>query len=199
MIRFSAAIENAGDLQKGDLPAEAVKLRSPSSTGEMMLKAAPIAGVLSMILAATMFLKTFFNYMRVISPIALIFGVAVGYALLWVHELLHAVVYPKEASVTIGRLKGKLIFVALASYPLKRGRFVIMCLLPFVLGLIPLCIFLISAPYNLILNGIMFGLACMGMTSPYPDVYNVISVLRQTKRSDMIMFFGDDIYKIPCR
>lgn len=199
MIRFIAAIDNVGDFQKGDLPAEAVKLSSPSSTGEMMLKAAPIAGVLSMILAAAMFLKTFLNHMRVISPIALILGAAVGFALLWVHELLHAVVYPKEASVTIGRLKGRLIFVALASYPLKRGRFVLMCLLPFVLGLIPLCIFLLSAPENLILNGIMFGMACMGMTSPYPDVYNVISVLRQTKRTDMIMFYGDDIYKTPCR
>lgn len=199
MIRFIAAIDNVGDFQKGDLPTEAVKLSSPSSTGEMMLKAAPIAGVLSMILAAAMFLKTFLNHMRVISPIALILGAAVGFALLWVHELLHAVVYPKEASVTIGRLKGRLIFVALASYPLKRGRFVLMCLLPFVLGLIPLCIFLLSAPENLILNGIMFGMACMGMTSPYPDVYNVISVLRQTKRTDMIMFYGDDIYKIPCR
>ncbi len=199
MLKFSAAINNVADFQKGDLPAEAVKLRSPSSTGEMMLKAAPIAGVLSMILAAAMFLKTFLNHIRVISPIALIFGAAVGFALLWVHELLHAVVYPKEASVTIGRLKGKLIFVALTSYPLKRGRFVLMCLLPFVLGLIPLCIFLLSAPENLIPNGIMFGMACMGMTSPYPDVYNVISVLRQTKHSDMIMFYGDDIYRIPCR
>lgn len=199
MIKFSAAIDNAGDFQKGDLPAEAVKLSSPSSTGEMMLKAAPIAGVLSIILAAAMVLKTFLNHMRVISPIALIFGAAAGFALLWVHELLHAVVYPKEASVTIGKIKGKLIFVALASYPLKRRRFVLMCLLPFVLGLLPLCVFLLSAPENLIFNGIMFGLACMGMTSPYPDVYNVISVLRQTKHSDMIMFYGDDIYKIPCR
>lgn len=199
MIRFSAVIDNVADFQKGDLPAEAVKLISPSSTGEMMLKAAPIAGVLSMILAAAMFLKTFLNHMRVISPIALILGATAGFALFWVHELLHAVVYPKDATVTIGRLKGKLIFVALASYPLKRGRFVLMCLLPFVLGLIPLCIFLLSAPENLILNGIMFGLACMGMTSPYPDVYNVISVLKQTKRTDMIMFYGDDIYKIPCR
>lgn len=199
MIRFSAAIDDAGDLQKGELPAEAVKLISPSSTGEMMLKAAPIAGVLSVFLAAAMFFKTFLNHMRVISPIALILGAAAGFALLWVHELLHAVVYPKDATITIGRLKGKLIFVALASYPLKRGRFVLMCLLPFVLGLIPFCVFLISAPENLILNGVMFGLACMGMTSPYPDVYNVISVLKQTKRADMIMFYGDDIYKIPRR
>ena len=45
--------------------------------------------------------------------------------------------YPRNALVTIGKITGKISFVALASYPLKRRRFIVMCLLPFVLGIIP--------------------------------------------------------------
>ena len=42
----------------------------------------------------------------------------------------------------------------------------------------------------------MFGMACMGIVSPFPDVYNVILVLKQTKNTDKIMFYGDDVYRI---
>jgi len=51
-------------------------------------------------------------------------------------------------------------------------RFVIMSLLPFVLGVLPLAVFVISPAENQLLNGFMFGMACMGMVSPYVDVYN---------------------------
>ena len=37
------------------------------------------------------------------------------------------------------------------------------------------------------LNGFMFGAASMGMFSPYSDVYNVITVLRQTKKNEKII------------
>lgn len=87
-------------------------------------------------------------------------------------------------------------FVALASYPLKRFRFIVMCLLPFVLGLLPLIFFIFSPAEYRIFNGIMFGMACMGMVSPFPDVYNVILVLRKAKKNDAIMFYQDDMYKI---
>ena len=42
----------------------------------------------------------------------------------------------------------------------------------------------------------MFGMACMGMVSPFPDVYNVIVVLRNTNKNDAIMVYKDDMYKI---
>ncbi len=132
--------------------------------------------------------------MLVITPVAILVGVAIGFILLLVYELLHAIVYPKSALVTIGKMKGKLIFVALASYPLQRNRFILMCLLPFVLGILPLLIFMISLPNALFVNGILFGMACMGMISPYyMDVYNVRLVLKQTKSSDKIMFYDEDM------
>ena len=102
----------------------------------------------------------------------------------------------QEADVTIGRIKGKTTFVALASYPLKRNRFILMCLLPFVLGLVPFILFVISPAEFRVFNGLNFGMACMGMVSPFPDVFNVLAVLRNFEKSDSIMFYKNDMYKI---
>ena len=99
-----------------------------------MKKALPIAVILCVLLFAAMLGKTIVCKVFVISPIFILVGFALGFLLLIIHEWLHGIVYPKDADVTIGRIKGKTTFVALASYPLKRDRFILMCLLPFVLG-----------------------------------------------------------------
>jgi hypothetical protein len=196
MIIFKKSIDNINEYQCGVLPKNAEKLNAPNSTDEMMKKAAPIAAVLCLIVTVSMFIKTFISYKMVIYPPAVLIGFLIGFFLLIVHEWLHAIIYPYKANVTIGKLKGKLVFVALASYPLKRWHFIVMCLIPFVLGIVPLSIFILSPSEKTILNGFMFGMAYMGMVSPFPDVYNVILILKQTKHNDTIMFYENDIYKI---
>lgn len=196
MIRFVKTIDNISKYQRGELPATAKKLDAPATTEDMMKKSTPIAVVLCLVLFSSMFIKTFLSKSTVVSRPAVLVGLLLGFLLIIVHEWLHAIVYPKKAKVTIGKLKGKMVFVALASYPLKRNRFIFMCLLPFILGFIPLTLFLLSSPQATIFNGLMFGLAAVGMVSPYPDVYNVILVLKQTKNSDKVMFYEDDVYRI---
>ena len=196
MITFKPFIEDIKEYQRGNLPENAVRLDTPHSIDETLKKAVPIKAVLCVVLFVAMFIKSIVNHDLVIHPIAVAFGFIIGFLLLTIHELLHAVVYPKAANVTVGKLKGKLVFVALASFPMSRQRFILMSLLPFVLGIIPLLAFVISPAEYKIVNGLMFGMAAMGMISPSADVYNVIIVLRQAKKTDKIMFFEDDLYKI---
>ena len=196
MIQIILSIDSINKYQTGILPDNAVKVETPQSVGEMMKKAAPIAGVLCLLLFTTMLCKTIICGTAVISPLFILIGFAIGFVLLIVHEWLHGIVYPKEANVTIGKIKGKLTFVALASYPLKRSRFIVMCLLPYILGIVPLIIFIFDPAECRILNGIMFGMACMGMVSPFPDIFNVITVLKKANKNDAIMFYQDDMYKI---
>lgn len=196
MIKIKIGIDNLNEYQHGNLPLNAVKLKTPT-TDDIQKKSFPVAAVLCIIMFISVFCKTWISRTPVMKPIFIIIGVALGIALLLVHEFLHAVVYPENAVVTIGKLKNKLIFVALASYPLKRSRFVIMSLLPFILGIVPLTVFLCSSPELVALNGIMFGMACIGMVSPYPDVYNVGIVLKQSEKDDSIMFYNDEMYRIP--
>ena len=196
MIKLKMSIEDINEYQTGILPENAVKIETLQSIDEMMKKAAPIAVILCVLMFTTMLCKTIVNKTVVVSPIFILFGFCIGFVLLVVHEWLHGIVYPQNASVTIGKMKGKISFVALASYPLKRSRFIIMCLLPFILGIVPLLIFVVNPPSYRELNGLMFGMACMGMVSPFPDVYNVIVVLRNTNKNDAIMFYKDDMYKV---
>ena len=196
MIKLRMSIEDINEYQTGTLPKNAVKIETPQSIEEMMKKATPIAAILCVLMFVTMLSKTVMNKTVVISPIFVLIGSCLGFICLVIHEWLHGIVYPREAQVTIGKIKGKITFVALASYPLKRSRFIVMCLLPFVLGIIPLLIFIVSPAEWRELNGLIFGMACMGMISPFPDVYNVIIVLRNANKKDAIMFYKNDMYKV---
>ena len=69
-------------------------------------------------------------------------------------------------------------------------------LVTFVLGVVPFILFLISPAEFRVFNGLNFGMACMGMVSPFPDVYNVFTVLRRSEKNDSIMFYKNDMYKI---
>ena len=196
MIKYVKIIDNIGEYQCGKLPATAQRLDAPATTEEMMRKSAPIAVILCAVMSLIMCMKAFASKSMVGFLPAVLGGFFLGFLFLIIHEWLHAIVYPGKAAVTIGKLKGRLVFVALASFPLKRSRFIVMCLLPFLLGVIPLILFVLSSPRNTIFNGLLFGMACMGMISPYPDVYHVILVLQQSKNTDKIMFYRDDIYRI---
>ena len=196
MITVKPIITDIKKFQRGELPQNAIRIDIARSIDEMLKKAAPIAAVLCAVLFVTMFMKTKTNHTTVVHPMAVVGGFIIGFFLLAVHEWLHAVVYPKDAEVTMGKVKGKLVFVALASYPMTRERFILMSLLPFVLGIFPLAVFIFSPADNRVLNGLMFGIASMGMVSPYPDVYNVLTVLTQSKKKDKIMFYEDDLFRI---
>ena len=196
MIKYVKNIDDISQYQCGKLPANAQKLDTPATVDEMMKKSISIAVILCTVMFLTLFIKTFTNKVLAIFPPAVLGGVLIGFLLLIVHEWLHAIAYPSVAEVSIGKLKGKMVWVALASFPLKRSRFIVMCLLPFLLGIVPWVLFILSASQNTVFNGLMFGVACMGMVSPYPDVYNVLTVLKQAKNTDNIMFWGDDIYRI---
>ena len=196
MIKYVKIIDNIGEYQCGKLPTTAQRLDAPATTEEMMRKSAPIAVILCAVMSLIMCMKAFASKSMVVFLPAVLGGFFLGFLFLIIHEWLHAIVYPGKAAVTIGKLKGRLVFVALASFPLKRSRFIVMCLLPFLLGVIPLILFVLSSPRNTIFNGLLFGMACMGMISPYPDVYHVTLVLQQSKNTDKIMFYGDDIYRI---
>lgn len=197
MIRFKSPIENINEYQSGAPPKNAIRIETPRTIEKLMKNASPIAIGLCLIMFAAMLGKSLYCQEMVIAPFMIPVGFLIGFCLLIVHEWLHAIVYPKEAEVTIGRLRGRITFVALASYPLTRRRFVLMSLLPFVLGLLPLGLFILGKPEWKIFNGLMFGMAGIGMVSPFPDIYNVLTVLRKAERTDHIMFHQDDLFRVP--
>lgn len=196
-IKWVGVIKNTADYQSGILPATAIKLDMPDTMEKMMLKAIPFLIPSFVIIIFSIFFKTLSAGQPVIDPLYVVLGFLLSFFIgIPVHELLHAIVYPKEATVYIGIMPKQFTAVALASYPVSRNRFILMSLLPIVLGVIPLIIFLISPETNRALNGVMYGLVIMGLTTPYTDYFNVYQVLKQTKKGCLLQFEKDDLYAI---
>lgn len=181
--------------QKGELDSNAIKMKMPETMNKMMIKAFPFVIPSLIIMFLAMYLKGHINNHIVVYKPYMFIGLIIGFFLSIIHELLHAVVYPQGVNIYIGIVK-PVTFVALASYPLKKGRFIVMCLLPYILGIVPLIIFLLSPANNLLLNSIIYGIAFVGMASPYPDAYNVYQVIRQVPKGKKVQFYGDDTYYI---
>ncbi len=197
IIKWAGIVQNTADYQTGILPANAIKLDTPDTMGEMMVKATPFLIPSVVIIIFSMLFKTLSAGQPVIAPLYVVFGFLLSFFVgLPVHELLHAIVYPKAATVYVGVMPKQFTAVALASYPISRSRFILMSLLPIVLGVIPLIIFLISPETNRALNGVLFGLMIMGLTSPYPDFFNVYQVLKQTEKGCLLQFEKNDLYAI---
>lgn len=197
-IKWVGVVQKTADYQCSILPAAAIKLDMPDTMGKMMIKAIPFLIPSALIAFFSMLFKTLSAGQPVISPLYVGIGFLLSFFVgLPVHELLHAIVYPREATVYIGIMPKQFTAVALASYPVSRKRFILMSLLPIVLGVVPLIIFLISPGTNRELNGVMFGLMIMGLISPYPDFFNVYQVLKQTKKGCSLQFEKDDLYAIP--
>lgn len=184
--------EKMKDYQVGELSKNAKKMNMPTTSKEMMIKALPFIIPASVIL----FLSVYFKSGEIfLLRLYIIIGVLLGFLALIIHELLHAIVYPKNANVYIGIAK-PITFVALASYPLKKEKFILMCLLPYILGIIPLILFWIMPITDMKIHSILFGLSAMGLGSPYPDLFNVYQVLKQTPKNCKIQFYKDDTYYI---
>lgn len=184
--------EKMKDYQVGELSKNAKKMNMPTTSKEMMIKALPFIIPALVILFLSVYFKSgeFF-----LLRLYIIIGVLLGFLALIIHELLHAIVYPKNANVYIGIAK-PITFVALASYPLKKEKFILMCLLPYILGIIPLILFWIMPITDMKIHSILFGLSAMGLGSPYPDLFNVYQVLKQTPKNCKIQFYKYDTYYI---
>lgn len=194
-IQWAGIIRDGLDrYQQGDLPPGAAPLPMPASPGQLMAKAAVVLPLPLAVIFAAMLGKTLLSGQVVISPLWVAAGVCAGFPGLLLHELLHALPYPKEAVVTIGLYPKALAAVALVSYPLSRGRFILMSLLPLALGVVPVGLFLLAPASWLEVNGFLFGFGVMGLISPYPDLYQVYQVLRRTPKGCRLQFWGDGLY-----
>jgi len=183
------------EYQRGKLDAKCVKIKMPKNMNELMIKGLPFLIPSFIIIFASMSIKTIISEQNIVSRPFILIGAIIGFILLLVHEYLHSIVYPKEANSYIGIAK-PITFVSLTSYPLSKKRFIIMSLLPYILGIIPLIAFWLS-PANLIeLNGLLFGMACMGIASPYPDAYTVYQIIKQVPKNKKVQNYEDDIYYI---
>lgn len=177
-IVWKGIIKSEDDFPTANIPKCAKKVYIEEDIKKMQIKALPFMIPSILICFICMFLKTYIANEKVINVGFLFVGISIGILLIIFHELLHAIAFPKNSVVYIGLMPKSLTAVALSSSPVKRNRFIFLSILPIILGIIPLVIFCFSSSYLKELNGVMFGIAIMGMVSVYPDLYNIFNILK---------------------
>lgn len=191
-IVFRGIIADEREFPTAPLPNNAVKLDMPDDIAEMQKRALPFLMPLIVVPIICMVLKTRAAGEVVVNFAFLAIGLVCGFALLFLHELLHAVAYPRGAEVIIGVIPKKLTFVALSAAPISRRRYIVSALLPTILGIAPLAAFMLTS--SRILGGLLFGIAVMCLTSVYPDIYNVYNTLKKSPKGATLQNSGNDTY-----
>ena len=193
-IIWKGIIKSEDDFPTAKIPKNAIKIETEEDIKKMQLKALPFIIPSILICFICMFVKTFIANQQVIHIGFLLIGVLVGLLLLIVHEFLHAIAFPKNATVYIGIMPKSFAAVALSASPVKRNRLIWISILPIILGIIPLILFCIAPIHLKVFNGLMFGIAIMGMTSVYPDIYNIYHILKVVPRHASIQNNKNEMY-----
>lgn len=193
-IKWKGIIKSENDFPTADLPINAKKLNIEEDMKKMQLKALPFMIPSVLVLLICMFLKTFIAGEKIVNIWFIFIGFVIGFLLIIVHELLHAIAYPKNAIVYIGIMPKSLTAVALSSSPVKRNRFIFLSIFPIILGIIPLVVFCFCDNNLKELNGLMFGMSIMGMLSVYPDIYNIYCVLKWVPKNATIQIDKNTTY-----
>lgn len=173
------------------VPEKAKKLEMPSD----ILKASLPYGIIPMLLCyACVFYKrnisSEFLFDLCFMPLSLL----IGFLLIPVHEFLHAICYPSDAIVYIGVSLKKVAAYATSFYPISKARYIMMSLLPMLLGIIPMLVFvLVPVSYKLVLT-LSVAPMFMGMISPSPDYMDVVLVLKQVPNGTKIQAANDGLY-----
>ena len=109
-----------------------------------------------------------------------------------VHEVIHALFYPKEQAKEIWKAKEQGAYFVYCEAEMNRNRFVVMCLAPmFILGIIPFIIWLIlpdfiPMPYNIAAAIVFWLMTVVAMG----DVANVYHTLKEVPANARVFNYG---------
>ncbi len=178
------------DFPESALPDNAEMIERPDN----IFKSSIPYGILPLIFSYVIIaIKWFIIGERAMNPIYVPIGILLGLLLMPIHEILHAVCYGNGQKVYIGICLKKFAAFAVCHEKITRQRFIVMSLMPVLLGIIPLLVFLLF-PANAILSGICIPMGIIGMLSPMPDYMDVSIICKQVPKDAFIHTQNDGFY-----
>jgi hypothetical protein len=122
-------------------------------------------------------------------------GAVTSFLLQPFHELLHGLAFPRGSTVFIGVIKENFSAYAVSSRCLNLAQCVVYYLLPaFILGIVPLLLFIAGRPKKGRLCWALYGFAMIGLIQTAPDWFGLFPVLTQVPSGAMIQMSGWDTY-----
>lgn len=124
-----------------------------------------------------------------------IIGAITSFLLQGLHELLHGIAFPTGSTVYIGIIKGNFSGYAASTDPINFFQCVVYYLLPaFVLGIVPLLIFVIDKEKKSTFCWFCYGFALIGLVQTAPDWFGLFPILRQVPKNAIIQMSGWHTY-----
>lgn len=192
---YKGKFSNNEQLPKSILPENAVKFREPDSLGKFLLHSLVFAIPVFIIAIIFSGIKSAVYNSPAISYTEGTYGILLTLVALLPHELLHAVLSPKEAAVELWySLKHGAAFVCCVA-PVSRARFILRSLLPnLVLGLLPLIMWMFVPPSLDWLHKNLYSFAVFNLLCGIGDYLNTFNAFTQVPRNGIVQNSGINSY-----
>lgn len=130
-----------------------------------------------------------------VSRAGFVTGAVLSFLLQPIHELLHGIAFPGGSKVYIGFIVDSFSGYAISSSSIDLLQCVVYHLLPaFLLGVIPLLLFISFKPKKGMLCWAVYGFSMIGLIQTAPDWLGLYPILTQVPYNAMIIMSGWDTY-----
>lgn len=174
------------------LPREAKEIHRPD---DIIKSSWPYMILPCVVCTASVFFKTRARGGFLFDPWFIPLSFLLGFlAAMPLHEYLHALCYPREATVYVGVCLGRLRAYAVSFFPITRMRFLVMSLAPAIPGVLALLLFWAAPMEAKILHTLCIVPAYMSLISPAPDYQDVLQVFRQVPWGGMVQASNEGLF-----
>lgn len=181
-------------LPVGVLPERAVKFKEPDSVEMLSVVATLFIIPVIMLVAIAYLIKTHLLGTSVGMNFFNLWGILLAFLMILPHELLHAVLFPKDKEVELWVSPKNLMAFVVSTAPVSKGRFIFLSLLPnLVFGFIPLIIW-IFVPEGGTMTKILFSFAVISLSFGVGDYLNVFNSIFQMPKGSIQQLSGMNSY-----
>ncbi len=194
-LKWKGIYKNEEQILIGDLPENAVKFKEPNTPSELSSAVCIYIIPVIILVCIAALIKPMYGFNRIYLDAFDIWGILLALLMIVPHEILHALVLPKDAEANIWFYpKGGMAFVHFTC-PISKSRFIILSLLPSIIfGLLPLIVWLFIPVELKKLSSVLFSFAFFGLLFGVGDYLNVFNAARQMPKGSYTQLYGFNSY-----
>lgn len=193
-IKFKGKIENFDELERNELPENAVMYKEPKDTKGLVLHATIVS--LPIIVISSIVIFSGFDEVIDMPVGYFIFAIAFSTLLLYVHEYIHALAAPKviEKQVWTNWKEGMLFMYFME--PVTKLRFIWFSFAPnLILGIIPLTLYTFNLfDFNQNVVSCIGLISYMMILGGLGDYLNIFNTIKQVPKGGMVQQYGFNSY-----
>lgn len=194
-IKFKGKYTEKKQIQKGYLPKNAIMFKEPNT----VTKVFALGGLISLPFLALVSIGLFTKInLKSINTDIFIYSAILSFILMYVHEIIHALCFPRESEKEIWTKLNEGALFVYCNEILPKRRFIWMCAAPnVILGVIPYGLFIIGIfDFNNTIASIIGITSWLMILSGIGDYLNIYNAIRQVPKSGEILNYGFHSYWI---